>query len=312
MRHFLLSLAVLLVVACGGGGGGGVTPPNPGTGFFEPSGGTLNLRGRIAFVNAAGAPVPGPAEGAVVLAGVGTRAAGTDAQGIFTATGIPTGTPLRVRCYARGFMPVDFNVQVGATQTDLLRCQLDTNPGDDPQLVNRQFTVENDGSLKFKAQSAAGTNLAMFFSPSLSATQYAGAQGESLLTTNQGQGDITLLEGILGEVIPTGSLYALVASANGVAVATYGTCQLNLVGYTRAGRLVNGNITGPNGQACVGAEVLGFEQTNTGNRGSANTVAAGRFGVTLETTPLEPVSLLVQWTDPTTNVKYVCCFRNLN
>lgn len=311
MRHLLLGLAALIIIACGGGGGG-VPTPNPGTGFFETSNGSLSLRGRIAFVNAAGAAVPGPAEGAVVLVGTNTRATGTDSQGVFTVKGIPTGTSLRVRCYARGFMPVDFNVQAGATQTTLLRCQVDTVPGDNPQLVNRQFDVDNTGMVHFRGQAVLGSTLSMFFSPTESASQYAGANGDTVPVTSQNQFEVTLFDAALGNAIPTGSMYALVASAGGVAVSTYGTCQLNLTDYSRAGRLVNGNITGPNGQACVGAEVLGFEQTNTGNRGTANSVAEGRFGVSLASNPVENVSLLVQWTDPATNVTYVCLFRNLN
>lgn len=309
-QTLLYGVGLLVILACGGSGGSGLPTANSGSAFFEDFGSGLRMRGKLAFVDNVGAPVSGPPEGTIVLVGAGTRAGGADPQGAFIVNGLPDGIDLRVRCFARGYLPLDYIVPAGSTSTDQLTLQFDLNQGDNPTIQNVQFDVADDGILRFQAVIPSGTLLSAFHSPTLNPNMLGGASGDLLNTQIQQMGNQAMVTGIIGDSMPTGSLYMLVAGANGITDARYGTCQLTMTDYRRAGRLVNGNIHGPGGVACVGAEVLAFEQGQTANRGSSTAQAEGRFGSSLNETPTGNVSILVQWTDPATNIIYVCLFKD--
>ncbi|MEQ1935861.1 MAG: carboxypeptidase-like regulatory domain-containing protein, partial [Fimbriimonadaceae bacterium] len=277
VSRFALFILVLTILACGGGGGG-LIPPPAGTALLENSGSLLRMRGKLAFQDGAGNPIAAPAEGAVVFVGTSTTAGGAGPDGNFTIEGLPKASNLRVRCFARGFMPLDFNVPAGAAETNQLICRIDPNPGDNPQLNNREFAVANDGIMRFTGRSGLGNTLMMFSSPTVNAKSFTGGGGESLPVTSQIQGNEILFTGDIGDIVPTGSFHAFLSGATGVAVVGYGTCQLGLVDYRRAARQPSGTINGPNGLPVAGAEVLVFEQGNTSNRGEATTTADGRFG----------------------------------
>lgn len=306
LTNLLLFATFLFLVACGGAGGGGVEP-TAGTAVFEPTGSTLRMRGRLEFLNAAGNPVASPTEGAVVLVGSGTRAGGANAQGLFTIDGLPSGVNLRVRCLARGFLPVDYVVNAGSPQTNSLQCRVDTNAADNPQLTNGQLLVPNDGIARYQVTAPTGTTVTMFSSPTLNAKSFGGASGDSLSISSQPQGNDTLFTGTIGSQIPTGSFYVLAAGAGGVSLLTHGTCQLTLSGYSRGGTLVGGKIMFGNVN-CVGAEVLTWEEGNNNNRDDTTVGANGRFAAGLTDPPTGTVSVSVQWTDPNTGVIYVCLF----
>ncbi|MBX3096313.1 MAG: hypothetical protein KF812_05570 [Fimbriimonadaceae bacterium] len=308
-QALLYAAGLATILACGGSGSG-IGSLDLGTGVVEDFGSFLRMRGRIAFENGNGDLTDGPTEGSIVMVGSGTRVVGADRNGGFLVDNIPENSQLRVRCFARGFLPIDFTIPEGETRTEELRLIRDLDMGNNPTIQNVQFDVDNNGILRFMAQIPNGTLPSAFISPTLNPNFLTGANGDTLNVQVQQQGNSTMMIGDIGETMPTGSLYMFVAGATGVSDKRYGTCQLNLTDYRRAGRLVNGNITGPGGVACEGAEVLAFEQGQTDNRGSSVAQAEGRFGSSLNETPTGQVSLLVQWTDPATNIVYVCLFKD--
>lgn len=301
-------LSILILFGCGGGGAVFVAPPAAGTAAFESAGGAIRMRGHLSFVDGAGASVAGPSEGALVLVGTETKAGGTDAGGVFTIENLPSGSDLRIRVFARGFNPIDFVVPSGTASTSQMRCQVDTNPNDNPQLTNEQFVVADDGVARYLAQSEVGSTMHVVSSPTLTPKVYSGASGDTLPIASQQQGNQIQYTADIGPIIPTGTLFVLLSAPGGTTTKTYGTCQLKLSGYSRAGKVVSGLITGPGGGVCAGAEILVWEEGNSTNRGSGTTGANGRFGVGMISTPVNNVSVSVQWTDPATAIIYVCLF----
>lgn len=310
LRPLYSAVLFAVIFGCGGSGVDLAAPPAAGA-FFETVGGTIRMRGRIAFVDAAGQPVAAPAEGAIAIAGTGSIAAGTDVMGNFTIEGLPVGSNLRIRAFARGFLPVDFIVVAGTTSfTNRLVCKVDLNAGDNPTFLNELFAVDDAGIMHYTASSQLGTELTLFTSTALSPKSYTGVGGQTLQVSGNQQGNLMAFTGIIGSQIPTGTFFALLEGTDGSAVRGYGTCQLTLANYTRGGKLVSGKITGPGGVGCTGAEVLGWEEGNTGNNGSTTSGATGggNFSLGLGAAPTAPVSIQVQWTDPATGITYVCWF----
>lgn len=310
IRFALFGALLTTVWACGGSGETILTPPDGGASFVA-AGGTLLMRGNLRFADAAGNPVPAPAEGAIAVVGVGTKAMGTDTLGLFTIEGLPTGVNLRVRVFARGFTPLDFTVPSGTTQlTNQLICRQDTNAADDPPILNPLFRVGNDGVMRFTALSALNTQMTIFSSTALSPLAYANVGGDTLPVQSEIQGSQNLFTGTIGNSMPTGTFFALMQGPGGAHLLSYGTCQLNLANYNRGGVVVTGKITGPNGQGCEGAEVMVFEDGNMGNFGTTTSGAGGggSFTAGLSAGPTSTVSVQVQWEDPVTHIVYVCWF----
>lgn len=307
----------------------------PGGAVITTSGDQTRVQGNCQFRSAAGGPVNPPSGGAVVMIGTGTLAAGSDAQGNFDISGLPSGQGLTFRAGAEGFLPCFLTIPSGATEIPQGQIQLiqDTNPDDNPALTNERLAVGLDGLPRIAGQVPQGTILGFFRSAGGSlSTGFLGASGQLLQTEffegPTGFANVHILLSDMTADLPTGLLYWCLFSNTGFTVSTIRECQLTLHkdgGGTfplppHPDARITGEIRLDDGQtAATGAQIVVTDASDADNRFEGTTQGTGlgqspgRFVGDLDEGPpggAGTVNIFVEWLDTSSNRLYKCVFRN--
>jgi hypothetical protein len=303
----LLAVAsVLVLVGCDGDGNGGQQVLAPGQVVVQRAGGVANVTGRVAFRNAAGAAMNQPPGGVLVVAGPGSRAVGTNAQGEFEFPNLPDGGSIPIYAGVPGLLPgmVEIGPGDNGAPAQSLVCREDTTRADDPAIGPQNFGVDPNAVARLQSQAPVDTLVKAYYMPGGQPNGPLPNSPVDVLNTEYGpsvNGTRNFTVALYDDAhpnIPTGVLRAFLFDQDlGVGEFVDLSCDLSLDVYNRSGRNVQGVVTGPAG-AAQGAEVLVYDSADSNaNREEDFTNAQGAFNLDLPEAPTGGVVIFVVWQD---------------